>query len=52
VAAGKPADRGHRSCQELHEITPLDVDHIDILEGQVAFIDISRAETMPAREAA
>jgi hypothetical protein len=30
--------------QELKKITPLDVDHIDILDGQVAFIDTSRAE--------
>lgn len=28
----------------LHRITPLDVDHIDILDGQVAFIDTSRQE--------
>jgi len=28
----------------LHEITPLDVDHIDILDGQVAFVDTSRQE--------
>lgn len=31
-------------AQELRKITPLDVDHIDILDGQVAFIDISRKE--------
>jgi hypothetical protein len=29
---------------ELRKITPLDVDHIDILDGQVAFIDVSRQE--------
>jgi hypothetical protein len=28
----------------LHKITPLDVDHIDILDGQVAFVDTSRKE--------
>jgi hypothetical protein len=28
----------------LHKITPLDVDHIDILDGEVAFVDISRPE--------
>jgi hypothetical protein len=28
----------------LHKITPLDVDHIDILDGQVAFVDTSRPE--------
>jgi hypothetical protein len=31
-------------AQELHKITPLDVDHIDILDGEVAFIDVSRPE--------
>jgi len=30
--------------QELKKITPLDVDHVDILDGQVAFIDTGRAE--------
>jgi hypothetical protein len=30
--------------RELRRITPLDVDHIDILDGQAAFIDTSRAE--------
>lgn len=29
---------------ELRKITPLDVDHIDILDGQVSFIDTSRKE--------
>jgi hypothetical protein len=29
---------------ELRKITPLAVDHIDILDGQVAFIDVSRQE--------
>jgi hypothetical protein len=29
---------------ELRKITPLEVDHIDILDGQVAFIDTSRKE--------
>jgi Domain of Unknown Function (DUF748) len=28
----------------LHKITPLEVDHIDILDGQVAFVDTSRKE--------
>jgi hypothetical protein len=28
----------------LHRITPLDVDHIDILDGQVAFVDTGRQE--------
>lgn len=28
----------------LHKITPLDVDHIDILDGEVAFVDTSRPE--------
>jgi hypothetical protein len=28
----------------LHQITPLEVDHIDILDGQVAFVDTSRKE--------
>jgi hypothetical protein len=28
----------------LHKITPIDVDHIDILDGQVAFVDTSRKE--------
>ena len=28
----------------LHKITPLDVDHIDILDGEVAFVDTSRQE--------
>jgi len=31
-------------ASELHKVTPLDVDHVDILDGQVAFIDTSRAE--------
>lgn len=31
-------------AQELRKITPVDVDHIDILDGQVAFIDTSRKE--------
>ena len=30
--------------QELRKVTPLDVDHVDILDGQVAFIDTSRVE--------
>ena len=29
---------------ELRKITPLDVDHIDIVDGQVAFVDVSRKE--------
>jgi len=28
----------------LHKITPVDVDHIDILDGQVAFVDTGRQE--------
>ena len=28
----------------LHKITPLEVDHIDILDGEVAFVDTSRPE--------
>ena len=28
----------------LHKITPLEVDHIDVLDGQVAFVDTSRKE--------
>lgn len=31
-------------ARELHKLTPLDVDHIDVLDGQVAFVDTSRAE--------
>jgi hypothetical protein len=31
-------------AQELRKVTPLDVDHIDILDGEVAFIDTSRVE--------
>jgi hypothetical protein len=31
-------------AEQLRKITPLDVDHIDILDGQVAFIDTSRRE--------
>ena len=31
-------------AEELRKITPLDVDHIDILDGQVAFVDVSRSE--------
>jgi hypothetical protein len=31
-------------AQELRKITPLDVDHIDILDGQVAFVDVSRKD--------
>jgi hypothetical protein len=31
-------------AQELRRITPLDVDHIDILDGQVSFIDTSSKE--------
>ena len=30
--------------EELRKITPLDVDHVDILDGQVAFVDVSRPE--------
>jgi hypothetical protein len=31
-------------AQVLRKITPLDIDHIDILDGQVAFVDTSREE--------
>jgi len=31
-------------AQELRKVTPLDVDHIDILDGEVAFVDVSRKE--------
>ncbi len=31
-------------AQTLRTITPLAVDHLDILDGQVAFVDVSRAE--------
>jgi len=31
-------------ARELRKVTPLDVDHIDILDGQVAFVDTSRVE--------
>ena len=31
-------------AQELRKITPLAVDHIDVLDGQAAFIDTSRKE--------
>jgi hypothetical protein len=31
-------------AQLLRKITPLDIDHIDILDGQVAFVDTSRKE--------
>jgi hypothetical protein len=31
-------------AREMRKITPLDVDHIDILDGQVAFVDTSRKE--------
>jgi hypothetical protein len=31
-------------ASELRKITPLEVDHIDILDGQLAFIDTSRKE--------
>lgn len=48
--AAHPAD-ANRSPQEIidlaqtfRKITPLEVDHLDILGGQVAFVDVSRAE--------
>ena len=31
-------------AEVLRKITPLDIDHIDILDGQVAFVDTSRKE--------
>jgi hypothetical protein len=31
-------------AQQLRQVTPLDVDHIDILDGEVAFVDVSRKE--------
>ncbi len=42
-SAGEP-DEVIDLSKELRKVTPLDVDHIDILDGQVAFIDTSRAE--------
>jgi hypothetical protein len=47
-AAGKEAtprkDEVIDLAGQLRRITPLDVDHIDILNGQVAFTDVSRQE--------
>jgi hypothetical protein len=49
--AREPTKRGPESppevvdlATELHRITPLQVDHVDILDGQVAFVDTSRKE--------
>jgi hypothetical protein len=48
--AEKPAAPGSRADETidlgavLRKVTPLDVDHIDIVDGQVAFIDTSRRE--------
>jgi hypothetical protein len=39
-----PPDEVIDLAEQLRKITPLDVDHIDILDGQVAFIDTSRRE--------
>ncbi len=43
-AKTKPGDGTIDLGQELRKITPLDVDHIDILDGQVTFVDTSRKE--------
>jgi len=49
-AAGQPATDPAQPTevidlvQVLRKITPLDVDHIDVLDGQVAFVDTSRKE--------
>ena len=40
----KPPTEAIDLNREFSKITPLDVDHVDILDGQVAFIDTSRAE--------
>jgi hypothetical protein len=51
--SGKTNDDNHKNrhpvetidlAQEMRRITPVDVDHIDILDGQVAFVDTSRRE--------
>jgi hypothetical protein len=42
--AGRPPEEIIDLAQELRKITPLEVDHIDILDGQVAFVDTSRKE--------
>jgi Domain of Unknown Function (DUF748) len=42
--AAKPPPEIIDLARMLRGITPLDVDHIDILDGQVAFVDVSRPE--------
>lgn len=47
AAKQKAQDRGPQVIDlgaQLRKVTPLDVDHIDIIDGQVAFIDVSRPE--------
>ena len=39
-----PATEVFDLTTELRKITPLEVDHIDILEGELTFVDTSRAE--------
>src|SRR5581483_2687833 len=48
--AKKPPDTNRPPAEVIdlartfRKITPLAVDHLDILDGQVAFVDVSRAE--------
>lgn len=45
--ASTPPRRGDEVIdlsEQLRQLTPLDVDHLDILDGQVAFTDVSRQE--------
>jgi len=44
VAPAAQPDEAVDLNELLHKITPLDVDHIDILDGQVAFVDTGRQE--------
>lgn len=48
AAKKRPADSPPGEVVDLaemmHKITPFEIDHIDILDGQVAFIDTSRQE--------
>ena len=41
---GTQPDEAVELNEMLHKITPLDVDHIDILDGELAFVDTSRPE--------
>ncbi len=47
-SADAPANRPPQEvidlAETLRKITPLAIDHLDILDGQVAFVDVSRAE--------